>query len=84
MPPPAETSYFVRSAVTGATCEMQLGLFMLSIGMEPVGRYSDSLRAEDRILVGTRFSASVRIGPTGLLYNGYRVFPRVKAASAWR
>ena len=36
---------------------------------------------------GARFSAPVQTGPWGpptLLYNGYRVFPGVKAAGAWR
>ena len=49
-----------------------------------LSRYSDWLRAGrsgDRILVVARFSASVQTGPGGpssLLHNGYRVFPRGK------
>ena len=59
--------------------------------MEPGwrSRYSDSLRAGrsgDRIPVGGeifRTSPDRLRDPPSLLYNGYRVFPGVKAAGAW-
>ena len=44
-------------------------------------------RSRDRIPVEARFSSPVQTGPEAhpaLLYNGYRVFPRGKAAGAWR
>jgi hypothetical protein len=52
----------------------------------PRNPYLNSLRAGrsgDRILAGARFSAPVQTGPPSLLYNGYWIIPRGKAAGAW-
>ena len=51
-------------------------------------KYKHSTREyKKKIRVGARFFASLQIGSENtpsLIYNGYRVIARVKAAGAWR
>jgi hypothetical protein len=45
-----------------------------------------AVQSTDRILVGAKFFVSIQTSPRhppSLLYNGYRLFPRSKMASAW-